>query len=85
VLSLLFRVAVAVAIFVVVLKIGLWAIRMIAQPAPPPLPKGELRRINAKYRCSVCGMEMRVMLAPDEDPEPPRHCMEEMDLLPARE
>jgi hypothetical protein len=33
----------------------------------------------------VCGMEMRVMLAPDEDPEPPRHCMEEMDLLPARE
>jgi hypothetical protein len=85
VLSLVFRIAVAVAIFAVVLRVGLWAIRMIATPAPPPLPKGELRRINVKYRCSMCGMEMRVMLAPDEDPEPPRHCMEDMDLLPARE
>jgi hypothetical protein len=26
---------------------------------------------------------MRVVLAPDQDPAPPRHCMEEMDLIRA--
>jgi hypothetical protein len=78
-------VVVAIAMFMVIVRVGVWAVRMIAQPAPPPPPTGELRRINAKFRCAVCGMEMRVMLAPDEDPEPPRHCMEEMELLPARE
>jgi len=30
-------------------------------------------------------MEMRVMLAADEEPEPPRHCMEEMDLVRPQE
>jgi len=85
VITIFFNVGIAVLLFAIVVKVGLWAVRMIANPAPPPPPAGELRRINAKYRCSLCGMEMRVMLAPDEDPEPPRHCMEDMDLLPARE
>ncbi|HEY2429089.1 MAG TPA: hypothetical protein VGI06_09180 [Acidimicrobiales bacterium] len=79
------NVIVAILIFVVIVRAGMWAIGMIAHPTPPPPPEGELRRINAKFRCGVCGMEMRVMLAPDDDPEPPRHCMEEMEMLPARE
>ena len=45
--------------------------------------KALLRKINARFRCLVCGMEMKVTLAPDENPEPPRHCMEEMDLVRA--
>ena len=29
----------------------------------------------------VCGMEIRLTRATDEDPEPPRHCQEDMDLV----
>jgi hypothetical protein len=76
------QVAIAIVIFVVVMRAGLWLLRLIASQPPPPPPKGELRKIDARYRCSVCGMEMKVTLAPDEDPEPPRHCMEEMAPVP---
>jgi hypothetical protein len=69
----------------VVFQAGIWILRVISREPPPPPPAGELRKINAKYRCSICGIEMRVLLSPDEEPEPPRHCMEEMELLPARE
>ena len=79
------QVLVAVLIFVVILRTGMWGLKLIARPAPPPLPPGELRKVNVRYRCSVCGMEMRVMLSPDEEPDPPRHCMEEMDLITPRE
>lgn len=79
------KLLIAVLIFVVVLRAGLWSLKLIARPAPPPLPPGELRKVNVRYRCSVCGMEMRVMLAPDEEPDPPRHCMEEMDVVTPRE
>jgi len=76
------QVVVAVLIFALVMRVGLWLLRLIASDPPPPPPRGELRRIDARYRCSVCGMEMKIMLAPDEDPEPPRHCTEEMALVP---
>ena len=33
------------------------------------------------YRCSICGTEVRMTAANDEDPEPPRHCQEDMDLV----
>jgi hypothetical protein len=75
------QVGVAVLIFVVIMRVGVWAIRLVATEPPEPPPTGELRKIDARYRCAVCGMEMKVMLAPDQEPEPPRHCMEEMDLI----
>jgi hypothetical protein len=68
-------------LFLAVLWVGLAILRVVSREPPPPPPPGELRRVNARYRCSVCGMEMRVVLAANEDPEPPRHCMEEMDLV----
>jgi hypothetical protein len=76
------QVVIAVVIFLVVMRVGIWVLRLIVAPPPPPPPRGELRKIDARYRCSVCGMEMKVTLAPDEEPEPPRHCMEEMALVP---
>jgi DNA-directed RNA polymerase subunit RPC12/RpoP len=33
------------------------------------------------YRCSICGTEVRMTAANDEDPEPPRHCMDDMELV----
>jgi hypothetical protein len=75
------KVAVAFVAFALLIRAGVWMIRVVSSQPPPPPPKGELRKIDARYRCTVCGMEMKVVLAPDEDPEPPRHCMEEMDLV----
>ena len=76
------QVAIAVLIFAVVMRVGIWLLRLIVSEPPAPPPPGEMRKIDARYRCAVCGMEMKVMLSPDEEPEPPRHCMEEMALIP---
>ena len=40
-----------------------------------------MRRVSLRYRCTSCGVELKLTAAPDEDPEPPRHCMDEMELV----
>ena len=62
-------------------KVGIGMIRSVTTPLPPPPPEGELRRINVRYRCSVCGVELRMTMAPEDDPPPPRHCLEDMDIV----
>ena len=62
-------------------KSGIGMLRSFTTPLPPPPPAGEMRKVNAKYRCAVCGLELKMMLAPDEDPPPPRHCLEDMDVV----
>ena len=70
----------AVAAFLII-RIGLAMLRGLARPVPEPPPAGELRKVKITYRCSICGTEVRMTVAPDEDPEPPRHCLEDMDLV----
>ena len=77
----MFKLVVSVAIVVVVMRAGLFVLRSIGRPQPAPPPPGEMRRVNLRYRCTVCGVEMRMTAAPDEDPPPPRHCLEDMDLV----
>lgn len=62
-------------------KTGITLLRSFTTPLPPPPPAGELRKVNLRYRCGVCGVELRLTTAPDEDPPPPRHCQEDMDLV----
>src|SRR4029077_6313360 len=50
---------------------------MTSMPPEPP-PTGELRKVNRRYRCDICGVEVRLTMAPDQDPPPPRHCLEDM-------
>ena len=71
----------AIVVTVVVAKVGLGMLRSVTTPLPAPPPSGELRKVDLRYRCSVCGMEVRLTRAADEDPEPPRHCQEDMDLV----
>ena len=68
-----------VALFLVVMKVGLWVIKGFARPLPPPPPPGEMRRVNLRYRCSVCGAEVKMTSAAESEPEPPRHCLEDME------
>ena len=62
-------------------RLGIGMLRSMTSPLPEPPPTGEMRRINVRYRCSMCGVELRVVMAPDQDPPPPRHCLEDMDLI----
>jgi hypothetical protein len=82
---MLFKLVVSAIVIVVVMRIGIGILRALATPVPEPPPSGELRKVNLRYRCSLCGAEVRMTAAADQDPEPPRHCMEEMDLVAAPE
>lgn len=74
-------VAIGLGMAVVLWKIGITMLRAFTTPLPPPPPAGELRRVNLRYRCGVCGVEVRLTTAPDEDPPPPRHCLEDMEMI----
>ena len=75
------RLLVGVAMFLVIMKLGLTVLRVLARPVPEPPPAGEMRRVNLRFRCSNCGVELKMTAAPDEDPPPPRHCLEDMQLV----
>jgi len=80
-MELLLKVAIAIAVATVLLRFGLMMLRGLARPQTPP-PSGELRKVNLRYRCSLCLAEVKMVQATEELPEPPRHCQEEMDLVP---
>lgn len=74
-------VAFGLVLFWVVWKFGFGMLKSMTSTLPPPPPTGEMRRINLRYRCNICGLELKMTMAPDEDPPPPRHCLEDMDLV----
>jgi hypothetical protein len=75
------KVALALLACYAMFRVGFMMIGSFARPVPPPPPPGELRRVRMRYRCSLCGTEVRMTFANDEIPEPPRHCMEDMELM----
>jgi len=75
------NVVIAVLVGYVILRTGLAMLRGLARPIPEPPPAGELRKVKIAYRCSICGSEVRMTIAPDADPQAPRHCLEDMDLV----
>lgn len=75
------RFLIAAAAVLVLWKMGSAVLRSLAMGQPPPPPDGELRKVNLLYRCSVCAAEVKMTRASEELPEPPRHCMDEMELV----
>ena len=76
----LLKLVVAVAAFVLIMRLGMMVLGALARPNQPP-PPGEMRRVNLHYRCSICATEVRMTQAAEELPPPPRHCQENMDLV----
>jgi hypothetical protein len=76
----LVKLVIAVVAFVLIMRVGLSILRALARPNEPPAP-GEMRKVNLRYRCSICGTEVRMTQANEELPDPPRHCLEDMDLV----
>jgi len=64
-----------------VLRLGWAMIAGLAQPPMEPPDPGTLRKVKLVYQCTICGTEVRMTTAANDDPEPPRHCMEDMQLL----
>jgi hypothetical protein len=79
-MGLILNVLIALVAAFVILRLGLFVLRAIAHPPEAPT-EGQLRRVNLRYRCSICGAEVKMVQASEELPEPPRHCMEDMDLV----
>jgi hypothetical protein len=77
----IWRILIALVAVYVILRVGFAFLRSLATPQPEPPPPGEMRKVKITYRCSLCGTEVRMTMAPDEDPPPPRHCLEDMDLV----
>jgi hypothetical protein len=73
--------AVAALAAYVILRLGVAMLGGLARPVPEPPPPGELRKVKLTYRCDVCGAEVRMTVAPTEEPEPPRHCQDDMRLV----
>ncbi|MCC5951825.1 MAG: hypothetical protein JJU45_06975 [Acidimicrobiia bacterium] len=65
----------------VIFALGFAMLGSMARPVPEPAPPGELRKVKLTYRCAICGAEVRMTVAPTQDPEPPRHCLDEMQLV----
>jgi hypothetical protein len=73
-----FRVLIALAIGVVILRLGLWGVRLLAMPGPTEPDPDDVVEVERTFVCRVCGMQLTVTYAQDMDVEPPRHCREEM-------
>jgi hypothetical protein len=74
------KLVIAVVVCVLIMRVGLAVLRALARPNEAPEP-GEMRKVNLRYRCSICGTEVRMTQANEELPAPPRHCLEDMDLV----
>ncbi len=64
-----------------IFRAGWFFLQSFATPPPPPPDPGTLRKVKLVYRCQTCGTEVRMTAAVAEEPEPPRHCMDDMELV----
>lgn len=74
-------VVIAVLMFLLIYTYGVKMMASFSKMQPPPPEEGELRKVKITYQCSLCGTEVRMTKAPQADPEPPRCCMEDMDVV----
>lgn len=78
---------VAAVIVAAIIKLGFMALRMLGaqfdEPASKPKRTEDVEEYDLRYRCIVCGAEVRLtrLASGDDDFEPPKHCREEMQLV----
>ena len=75
------KVIAALAASYCLFRAGFAVLGSMATPIPDPPPPGELRKVKIQFRCSLCGTEVRMTMANDEMPTPPRHCLEDMEFV----
>ncbi len=64
----------ALSIYVV----GASLLRKFKVPPEPEPDPAQLRPVEVEFRCSICGTTVVMTSAAGDEPEPPRHCREDM-------
>jgi hypothetical protein len=72
------RVVLALAVGVTIYVIGASMLRKFKTVPPAEPDPDEVQPVHLKFRCAVCGAEVTMTAAQGDDPEPPRHCREDM-------
>jgi hypothetical protein len=81
----LFKVVVAIVAFFCIYLTGTFVVRGLSHGPPAEPEIGRLRKVDYRYRCTVCGTEVTMTAAPDDEiPHAPRHCREDMNLVVER-
>jgi hypothetical protein len=76
------KVLVAIIAFFCIYLTGTFIVRSFALGPPPEPEIGRMRKVHYRYRCTICGTEVTMTAAPeDELPNAPRHCREDMTLV----
>ena len=75
------RIAIGVAVAVVIYVIGASMLRKFHVAPPAEVDPEDIKPVDLQFRCIVCGAEVTMTAAQEEDPEPPRHCREDMILV----
>ena len=80
-MGLALRIVVALAVGLVIYLIGASMLRKfwVAPPAEPD--PDDVKPVNLKFRCTICGAEVTMTAAQGDEPEAPRHCREDMVLV----
>ena len=69
---------IAIGIGFVILRLGLWGVRLLSMPGPTEPDPDAVVEVERTFVCAVCGMQLTVTYAQHVDVEAPRHCREEM-------
>jgi hypothetical protein len=74
------RILIAAVAAVVLYLAAVRLVRAMMRPGLPDEPDlSNLHPVDYRYQCGVCGAEVTMTAAPgDDEPEPPRHCKEDM-------
>jgi hypothetical protein len=75
------KLVIAIVAFVAMMRLGMFVLGGMARANPSP-EDGILRSVNLRYRCQICLAEVKMVVASEELPAPPRHCQEDMELVP---
>jgi hypothetical protein len=77
------RILIAAAAAVVLYLMAVRLVRGMMRPGPPDEPDiSNLRTVDRRYRCGICGAEVTMTAAPgDEEIDAPRHCKDDMILV----
>ncbi len=80
-LSSILKFALATGFGLAIYLMGTFVVRTLMHIPPEPEQK-ILRRVDYRYRCTICGTEVTMTSTPEgEVPDAPRHCREDMILV----
>jgi DNA-directed RNA polymerase subunit RPC12/RpoP len=77
------RILIAAAAALILYLMAVRLVRAMMRPGLPDEPDlSNLRPVDRRYRCGICGAEVTMTAAPgEEEIDAPRHCKDDMILV----